>query len=516
MNNLMTDPMIRVGTAAGGLEGRTLPGVLAGMLRNEVVAFAALQPHQSHAWHAFLVQLAAIALHRAGQPSPPTDEPAWCDLLRALTAAWPEDEPWQLVVPELAQPAFMQPPVPEKSLSGFKNPFLQPDRMDVLVTAKNHDVKMARMGHARPDHWIMVLVSLQTMEGVMGRGNYGIARMNTGLGSRPGVGIRPGPEPGSHFRRDLALLQRHRQDLPRDHPDFYRQPFGHALLWLLPWDGRSALSLADMDPYFIEICRRIRLESGTTGILAWGTTSASARVDAKTFKGVLGDPWTPMRADTSLTITDRGFDYALTANLILGSEGHRPAPAQAQGPVDPPGAMEFLARALARGQGKTGGYHERRVPIPARVRRVLGQPKARESLAGVAKNRVEQCQLMANKVLKPTILTLIQEAPDTLNFKDRRAEPWQTRLDHRVDALFFPSLWHSLDLSEAAAETDWAQRLREAAREVVAAAKEALVGGGARRYKTLAAADRLFDACLHNHFPIFHTAAEPRTDEENH
>lgn len=515
MNNLMTDPMIRVGTTTGEMAGRTLPGVLAGLVRDEVVAFAALQPHQSHAWHAFLVQLAAIALHRAGQSSPPTDELAWRDMLRALTADWPEDEPWQLVVADLTKPAFMQPPVPEKTLSGFQKKFFQPDQIDVLVTAKNHDIKRARMGHAYLDHWLMALVSLQTMEGFLGAGNYGIARMNGGFASRPGVGIRPGPVPGSHFRQDLALLRHYRRKLLDDYPDFYKQSSGVALLWLLPWDGLTPLSLAEMDPYFIEICRRMRLLVGPSGITARGTTSKAARIQAKEFKGVLGDPWTPMRADTSLTITDKGFDYALVANLIFGSEQYRPSPAQSHENSAHSGEMEFLARALTRGQGKTGGYHERRVPVPARVRFVLGKPKERESLAHVAKNRVEQCGVLASKVLKPSILTMIQGAPDKLNFKDSRADPWLTRLNHTIDEAFFPSLWHSLELSEAEAEADWLHSVRDAAREILESAKKSLIGGGARRYKIFATVDRVFDDALRKQFPLFSTHEGPLTDEEN-
>src|SRR6266481_7133165 len=39
----------------------SLPGVLALLARDEVEGFAALRPHQTPAWHMFLVQLAALA-----------------------------------------------------------------------------------------------------------------------------------------------------------------------------------------------------------------------------------------------------------------------------------------------------------------------------------------------------------------------------------------------------------------------------------------------------------------------
>ncbi|MBF0627557.1 MAG: type I-E CRISPR-associated protein Cse1/CasA [Magnetococcales bacterium] len=520
MYNLMTDPVIRVGTATGAIEDRSLPGVLAGLVRDEILSFSALQPHQSHAWHAFLVQLAAMALHQAENPPLPGDEAGWQQLLRGLTPDWPNDEPWQLVVEDLQHPAFLQPPVPEGNLTGFNKHYAQPDQIDVLLTAKNHDLKTGRIQSPRPDHWILALVSLQTMEGYSGALNYGIARMNGAYGSRPGVGIRPNPLPGSHFRHDLALLQRYRDQIPEEYPDLYRAPSGTALLWLLPWDGQTSLSLERLDPYFIEICRRMRLTSRSARLGAFKATSEAARIAAKEFNGVLGDPWTPLCADTSLSVKSlsvkvKGFDYPLVANLLLGSEEYRPAPAQSDRQTGSPGEMEFLARALSRGKGITEGYHERRVPLPARVRAWIGQPEQRQSLAAVAKQRVEECGVMDKKVLKPAILTMIQEAPDKLNFQDRRADPWLARLNQQIDDAFFPALWRTLDQSVEQAKQEWQALLRTLATATLEEAKKSLIGGGARRYKTFAAADRTFYGSLYKQFPALRNHAGAATDEEN-
>ncbi|MBF0138046.1 MAG: type I-E CRISPR-associated protein Cse1/CasA [Magnetococcales bacterium] len=504
-NNLLTDPILRVDTTSGSRKRLSLPGVMADLMQGEIISFAALQAHQNHAWHAFLVQLAAMALHRADQATPPVEEKKWREMLRHLTLDWSWDEPWRLVVEDLGKPAFMQPPVPENSLKGFKNQYAQPDQIDVLVTAKNHDIKMARIDHPQPDNWIMALVSLQTMEGFMGAGNYGIARMNGGFASRPGVGIRPDPLWGSHFRQDLTVLRQDRDALLERYPDFYQKKDGAALLWLLPWDGLTSLSLADLDPYFIEICRRVRFSSGPKGPLAHISTSKATRILAKDFKGVLGDPWTPIRTDkeeTSLTVTGKGFDYDLAARLLLGDGGYRFSPAQIQGIHVQQGQGEFYARALARGQGVSEGYHERRIPIPTRVKAILSQPDKRASLAALATQRVDQSGIMANKVLKPALLTMIQEAPDKLNFKDRRADPWLMDLDHQVDDEFFPSLWRTLENSREEAEIDWLSFLRKTSQAIMASANNALIGGGARRYKTITAAERTFYGALFKNFAV--------------
>ncbi|MBF0426747.1 MAG: type I-E CRISPR-associated protein Cse1/CasA, partial [Magnetococcales bacterium] len=276
-HNLMEDPLLRVDRGDGGRVGCSLPEVMAGLTRQEIVAFAALQPFQVHAWHAFLVQLAAIALHQAGEEILPDTANAWRQILRALTPDWPNDAPWHLLVEDLSQPAFMQPPVPEGSLAPLKNRFAQSDAIDVLVTAKDHDIKMARVGDPRPEHWIFALVNLQTMEGFSGRDNYGIARMNGGLASRPGVGIRPGgADAAAHFRRDVAFLRHYRPELLSRHSG-YPEAGGVGLTWTLPWDGGSSLALHDLDPYFIEVCRRVRLAEDSGQLVAHTSTSKGPR-----------------------------------------------------------------------------------------------------------------------------------------------------------------------------------------------------------------------------------------------
>ncbi len=503
MDNLLIDPLIRAQTVDGHGVVLSLPGVLAGLMNDTLVSFPALQPHQRHAWHAFLTQLAAIALHRAKIDQPPLDEPSWQRLLRTLTSQMPGDEPWRLVVEDLAQPAFMQPAVPENSLDGFKR-ITSPDGLDVLITAKNHDIKMARIGHPQPDHWIMALITLQTMEGFLGAGNYGIARMNGGFASRPAIGACPGPFPGPHFRRDLDLLRLNRETLMHEYSRLYQPEQGLALLWLTPWDGQTELSLEKLDPYFIEVCRRIRLSVGMAGPYAYAAPSKTTRIHAKELKGLLGDPWTPIRLgpeSVSLTITGNGFGYALITELLLGSDGYRRAPAQETHFGIPSDHSEFLARALARGQGKTEGYHERRIPLPAVVRATLGKSASRTSLAAVARERVKQAGEVAGKVLKPAILTMIQQAPDKLDFKDKRADVWRHRFDQHVDAVFFPDLWETLKQEPSQAASDWIDRLDGFGRDLLKAAEESLINGGVRHHKIAVTAERVYRGALRKQFP---------------
>ncbi|HET60278.1 MAG TPA: type I-E CRISPR-associated protein Cse1/CasA, partial [Chloroflexi bacterium] len=118
----------------------SLPELFAAMGQDEIRDFPALRPHQRHPWHAFLVQLAAIALHRAGEREPYADAAQWRQALLALTPDDPDGAAWCLVTPA-EYPAFMQPPVPGEAVDKWKNRLLAPDELDMLVTSKNHDLK---------------------------------------------------------------------------------------------------------------------------------------------------------------------------------------------------------------------------------------------------------------------------------------------------------------------------------------------------------------------------------------
>ena len=66
MHNLMTDPLIRYRQSGGTLCDASLSEVFCALMADEVEAFPALRPHQRHAWHAFLVQLGAMAMPPGG------------------------------------------------------------------------------------------------------------------------------------------------------------------------------------------------------------------------------------------------------------------------------------------------------------------------------------------------------------------------------------------------------------------------------------------------------------------
>ena len=215
--NLLTDPLLRVQTERD-LEHLSLPALLARLGKNQVRHLVGIQRHQADAFHVFLCYLAAAVLARSGETSPLQDELFWREGLLNL-AGGSGSHAWQLTARNASEPAFMQPPLPDRSQrpTSIMN---TPDELDLLPTAKNHDVKRKRANAAYVDTWIYALVSLQTMSGYYGVGNQGISRMNGGFGNRGVVELLRDRAPGQRWIDAVTRLAEHRKRV-------LDEPFGY-------------------------------------------------------------------------------------------------------------------------------------------------------------------------------------------------------------------------------------------------------------------------------------------------
>lgn len=444
MTNLLEDPSIRTRLADGRVESLSLPAIYAALRLDRVVDFPALRPHQRHAWHAFLAQLATIAMDRAGTSTPPDSAEQWRMILRSLTADHPADEPWRLVVDTPDQPAFMQCPAP-KGLGDYRRRVATPDDLDLLVTSKNHDVKQTVATRNSQEDWIFALIDLQTMAGFLGAGNYGIARMNGGFSSRPCIGLAPAEGGvGAHLFHDVDRMLAGRPELLQRFSRYYRPQGGVALLWLEPWDGTVALDLRSLDPYFIEVCRRVRLREDNGSVTARTASSKRARVEAKAANGNLGDFWTPVNRKDSkaLSVSAVGFPYKRLSDLMFDTTAYDQPPAiRIDGTTDR--RWRLVARGIAGGQGKTEGYHERNdITLAPKMATSLFKKEARDRLADIANAQIEEIAAVT-KALRFAIATAASggKTPKEISKNDRtRAVPYVRRLDHAADARFFTSL----------------------------------------------------------------------------
>ena len=444
MYNLLVDPLIRVQLRQGSATDLSLPEVYSGLMADEIVAFPAVRPHQRHAWHAFLCQIGVIALHRAGLQDTMDSADEWRRLLREMTPGFADDQPWHLVVDDPGEPAFMQCPSPD-GLGGFRGWKHAPDDLDILVSAKNHDIKQTTAVHAAPEDWLFAVIDLQTMGGFLGAGNYPIARMNGGYSSRPCVGLAPAEGGlGPHLSFDIGRMLAGRDALLDKYPDYFQSDPGIALTWLEPWDGTDSLDLRVLDPYFIEICRRVRLSSNNGSLAARTAPSRTPRIFAKMAGGNVGDFWTPVRTKDgkSLSLSAVGFRYDRLSELVLNEETYRRPPAMHVNSGD--GARwRLVARGVAAGQGKTEGYHERTdIAFSTATVRAFGRRDESEKLAEFAQAQLEEVEDVM-KALRFGIAVAAgggRDANELSKAHRSHAGPYGRRLDAEADASFFPAL----------------------------------------------------------------------------
>jgi CRISPR system Cascade subunit CasA len=473
----------------------SLFAVFAALSRGEPSSFPALRSHQREPWHAFLCQVAALALIRAGTDELPVEEVAWRDLLLALTPDHADGEAWELVVDDWSKPALLQPPVVAAgNRADYKNVLPTPDALDMLVTAKNHDVKQERMNGASEEDWLFALVTLQTTEGFLGAGNYGVSRMNGGFASRMSLGVRPsGGGAAGAFRRDVRRLAAD----ARSRPD---RREGTALLWTEPWDGTQSLDFTKLDELYVDICRRVRLRRGSHGVEALAAGSKCARVAAAELKGKTGDPWAPIKADASSSHTPSGagFGYRQMAQLLDRERITAPLLARLHSDDEREG-LSIVAAALVRGQGKTEGLHRRTVRTSRfDTIEATGEREALDCIGAVAKQRADEAS-EAGRRLRRALISLVQGGPEQARLDDdaagKKVEPWVRRFDTAVDREFFGDpLWAEAAEDEGNHRLAWRERLRELARKTLADAEESAPRTEMRRIRAIARARTMLEA----------------------
>lgn len=495
-HSLLDEAFVRYRNTDGQPELVRLPQLFIALRQDRVRDFPALRAHQRHPWHAFLVQLAALALVRTAAAEPFETEQEWRAALLALTPSDADGAAWCLVSPA-TRPALLQPPVPDGRTDGWKSRCYAPDELDMLITSKNHDMKGARMRRCRAEDWLFALVSLQTQDGYLGSTKYGISRMNRGHGSRPGVGVVGEGHWGARWLRDTKTLLATRSRTAETYG--LSVDNGTALLWLVPWDGVSSLSFASLDPHYIEICRRIRLQASGDGLYAIGTGTKAARIAARELNGVTGDPWTPVdiAAVKAMTITGDGFHYKLLAELLFGSK-YRPAAAQDYGQGRPDERLYLIAQCIARGECKTERYHERRVPIsPKALALLLGGQK--HALARVAGQRIAAIAAV-QKVLWSAMVVLFNRGETDAILDDgtkHKASRFARPFEQAEDQRFFDDLNAEIEADDDGAQRlAWLLGLVDRAETVLRGAFDAGPRSSVQRYRAQSAALSRFRSTL--------------------
>ena len=525
MFNILTEDLIRYKRDDGAVIKASLPRVYAALMADDIESFPALRPHQTHAWHAFLAQLGAIATHKAGLTEPPQTSDEW---LRIIPFEIPGRKTetfmelaisvydWHLVIDDITKPAFMQPPATsEYRLPDYKKETLTPEDLDILVISKKHDLKLSPSG-TEIDDWLFALLTTQTMGGYAGGGTYGISRMPSGYGNRPAFSTTPSTRWGIHVKRDILALLECRQEIVDDYG--YPPSGGFALMWTLPWDGEksavSPISQTLLDPFYIEICRRVRLKQEKGKTLAIRASSKSRRI--ADVKGLTGDPWAPVSNKRNPNGTPPGFlgprrfDYGRVVDGLFSSDWKQPHLLRFTTFDEEYEELLLVARGIVRGEGGTAGYHERVIPM----RRAMAESLKRESpeaerLKEIAEDRISQIDKV-KKILRHAVATFAARGnSDFAAHRNGRPSPndmaqtYVTKLDRVVDATFFSSLQDELEEVDAVSQ----QILRDEwllprsgedgvinhARAILHEAQDSLPSNEIHRYTARSRAESIFE-----------------------
>lgn len=489
MHDLLNDSLIEVRTAAGELRRVSLPGAIAGLLSGTVADFTGLRAHQADPWHVLLVQLAASVMARQHEGAEaPSDEPFWRAGLLDLADGQPTA--WHLVVDDVTLPAFMQHPLASAGeMSAFSLSARHADELDVLVTAKNHDVKGARFA-GDPEAWLHAVVSQQTLSGFLGKGNYGSVRMNGGFGSRCLVSLVTSVDPASRFREELKTIQSMRAGVLAS--AFAYRARGVTLTWLTPWSRRTHHhDLSALEPWFVEAVRPLRLRMVHGAIEAWGSTSEARQIGPKAIDGGdIGDPWLPIneadkkKGRSALTVSASGWTPQRISDLLLHQSFHLTELQKPRSGIK--SAAWFVCSVLVRGQGTTDGLHRTAVPVPASALSILARPESRSQLAqGAAKLRDDASEIQ--KSLSMALMSLASGGPETVNRDSKALAAWAAVC---LDAFtrdwsdrYFEALWRLADTPLPTVRADWKDALVATARRTLRDAEARLPAPSSRRWR---------------------------------
>jgi CRISPR system Cascade subunit CasA len=506
----------------------TLPELFVAMAKDQVQDFPVLRTHQRHAWHAFLVQLAAIALHRSAQVEPYETEQEWSAALLALTPNDADGAAWCLVSP-VNRPAFLQAPV----LSGLDAKWeikTTADQIDIIKVSKNHDLKAQRMMHASLEDWIYALVSLQTQSPGDSGSYKESSRMDGGWGRRPGIGIVPPGGYGARWLRDLKILLSERNAISEKY-SFNQQ--GVTLAWLVPWDGaeKSMLAVAELDPFYIEVTRRIRMICELNVLVAKTTTTPNSRI--RPFAGGLtGDIWSPIGSDKDgpkvITIRPSGLNYRTAVRLLVPGDFEF-SPAMKLQRSDPTVGLSLHMESVAWGPKNTNaGYHSRDVRIGKKLAAMLAVMKKNETdaLAAISKSRVEQIEGVGWMLKQALMVLFTSDSDSRSDTVKERANRFYQPFDAQCDSNFFPELIEEFEADDREdVRTKWLRKLADRADRVLNAAFAAGPRSGQLRYRAQSAAVTCLNGLMRSDkskFPALAQALKTKpppftsTNEETH
>jgi CRISPR system Cascade subunit CasA len=482
MHNFLTENLIEVKKDEVSSK-RSLPALMSDWSNGINISLDGVRPHQKSAIHIWLCQLAAAALMRTKERLVGTAED-WKNRLLDIAPL----EAWDLI--NDSGPALMQTnndfqPLAENSI------VKQPYDITVLINSKNHSVKQGISStHSSPWEWLCALIEIQTTSGYKGRWNYGIPRINSRLGTRVIVSVCPTTSDASRWLRDVSTIVE-KQELIwtnwtwSDDVDNKKT----VALWTINWDNRTGINPQNLHPLYVDICRFLRLSLENGKIICKRGGSKSERVSVSWtngHKGVMGDPWVPLVnvGTESFRIDASGWTTETICNILnLSGEG-KVIPSLLQKPTqNETGDVFLIMTALVYGvdgKSKTGGWHERELLLPSRVKKIIfGSGRERDTLG-------ESCKHMISD--QDHVREILEKA--VRKFNKSASKSALKSLQKYCDNVFFEFLWSSIEDDNS--RLHWVNKVVDFATESLLETLEAASTTSGGYWKARAASMGLF------------------------
>jgi CRISPR system Cascade subunit CasA len=246
---------------------------------------------------------------------------------------------------------------------------------------------------------------------------------------------------GTWFRRELAVLLSTREAISQTSHLPFNTSNGRALIWIEPWVEGAQLGINELDPWFLEVCRRVRLRKNDELISGLRGTSKASRLDLKAQKGAVNDPWAPVHKaeNKSFTLSGGDFGYKKVVDLLLGKDWQAPLLAKIHERHDQ-GTMALVLCALSRGNSKTEGLKSRIIPVSGAITSAIGPRQLQ--LHELAQTQVSVIRDF-EEALKYALVTAAAggERSKIKMPLYTYANPAAKTLDRFADAIFFEHLW---------------------------------------------------------------------------
>jgi len=290
--------------------------------------------------------------------------------------------------------------------------------------------------------------------------------------------------------------------------------------------------LTDMEPYYIEICRRVRLRRQSGKIVADRANSEPRGRRVVDAKGLTGDPWSPVSNNTNPNGTPpaflgaRKFGYEIVVDGLFSPDWKQPLLLIPETSVRrPEGDMYLVARGMVRGEGDTEGYHERIIPLRHRTLQIFGRPGGPKTLEDISRERIQGISDVEG-ILRRSVATFAAAGkakdtgrPNDIDIKDEhwsRAKPWGDKLTELMDTDFFEDLQDEALADDSQRQNErkkWLQKLADDAESVLYDAIQALPCPAVHRPRAQARAVNVFRGSIYRSLGLTELSQDP--DEEN-